>query len=67
MFEEQPAHPLRWQVLVLGIFCMHALLSCSTFLLQDITKHAFPSAFPPPGLPLNIKISRCFRAALVQC
>lgn len=54
VFEQEPA---RWQVLVLGIFCLRALLSCSTFLFQDIPKPAFPSAFPLPGFSLNIKIT----------
>lgn len=48
---------LWWQVLVLGIFCVHASLSCSTFLFQDITEPAFLIAFPLSAFSLNIKIT----------
>lgn len=56
---------------MLGIFRLHALLSCSTFLFQDIPKPAFPSAFLLPGFSLNIQIMLSklgfLKGALVQC
>lgn len=56
VFEEESARPLQWQVLVLGIFCVRALPSCSTFLVQDTAKPSFPSASPLPGFSQKIKI-----------
>lgn len=70
VFEEESARPLQWQVLVLGIFCVRALPSCSTFLVQDAAKPGFPSASPLPGFSQKIKIMLSkvvfFKAAPVQ-
>lgn len=55
-----------------GIFCMHALPSCSEFLFLDMAKPSFPSVLPPARFFfLNVKITlsnlRFFKAIPMRC